>query len=92
MARILTDELLTSAFVVGQGERQVHKDGMPIFNGSGEPKMEPVWVLIFTHVDGETKHVLKIPFDRDGRDKLVEALTGGIAIASQIPGPGPIEL
>lgn len=86
MPRVVEEELIGYGMQVGQGERQQRApDGMPLFTGSGEPKTEPLWILVFTGTDERGRHVVKVPFDQAGRDALVEALTGGIKIVSQIP-------
>lgn len=85
MPKLTVEELVGYGFAVAQGERQLVEGGMPVFNGSGEPKMEPLWLLSLAAVgpDG-SRHEVRIPFNREGRDKLVEGLTG-IQVASQLP-------
>ncbi len=88
MGRITTDELQGYAFNVLTGEEQVYDDGMPVFNGSGEPKMRTVWRFRFAAPtpDGGMHVVITPSMDVEAKNKLVQALTHGIIPASSLDG------
>ena len=92
MARVTTDELHNYRMDVTEGERQVVDNGMPVINGTGEPKTETIWLLVYSMAQPDgTVHVVKAPALTDEqRRKLVQALSGGIHVATHLP-PG-IEL
>ena len=89
MARSIEETLLGVGWAVRQVEVQSTDDkGNPVFNGGeGGPKMEPQWILDLFEQSPFERRVLHVPFDKASKDKLVEALTGGIAIvpAGAIP-------
>lgn len=69
------------------GERQQHEDGLPLFNGSGEPKVEPIWTFVFSaHKPDGDRHVVKFTVDKQGKDELVQALTGVQPVATMPEG------
>lgn len=88
MPRLVEEELAGYGLQVAKGERQVVDKGMPVFNGSGQPKMEPIWLLVFVSDGPAGRHVVKVPFNQAGRDALIEGLTGGVQVASQLPPNG----
>jgi hypothetical protein len=54
--------------------------------GNGAPpRMKPQWVLDLTEQAPHERRTIHVPFDKDAKDRLVEALTGGIQVASQLP-------
>lgn len=85
MAKVTTEELLGYSLSIMQGEQQVHDQGMPVFNGSGEPKMRPVWVMAFSlqKPDGE-RHVVTFTLNEEGRKVVVDALSG-VEIVKTMP-------
>jgi hypothetical protein len=87
MGRVVLEELQGYRMDLQVGERQVHAEGMPIFNGSGEPKMEPIWVFSYSapQPDGGMHTVISPPISDEGRQKLIEALTGGVVLARTMP-------
>jgi len=88
MPRMITEDLVGYKLDLMQGERQVHDDGMPVFNGSGEPKMETTWLLVFTGMgpDGSMHRVMAPMLNAEAKDKLVQALTGGVVVPTiQLP-------
>lgn len=88
MPRLVEEELVGYAVSVLQGERPATDErGNPIFNGMGQPKTEPIWMFAFVgqNPDGG-RHVVKVIFGKDGKDGVVKALTGGLEVASQLPG------
>jgi len=84
MPRVTTDELVGYKFDVMAGERQVVDNGMPVFNGSGEPKVEATWVFQYTGIgpSGDVHRVITPPMNKVDRDKLVAALTGVMPVSS----------
>ena len=90
MARVTTDELVGYAMTIVQGEEAVVDNGMPVFNGTGEPKTQRVWGFVFVAVqpDGTEHRVLGPHFAEAERAKIVQALTGGVEVAHRIPGGG----
>lgn len=57
-------------------------DGQPLFEANGVPKTQPVTTLVFTRVEGDSTHVVKIPFSEDAKAGLIAGLTGGIVVPS----------
>lgn len=95
MARITTDELLGYRFDVKVTDEQViADDGMPVFNGTGEPKLAKAWRFVYSRQqpDGTSHVVISQPFGDEERKKLVEFLTGGVVPVSAIDLPPGIEL
>lgn len=82
MARIVREELNGYRMDLMQGERQMHDNGMPLFTGSGEPRMERTWVFVYTNQseDGSIHAVMSPPMTDDAREKLIQALTGGVVV------------
>lgn len=92
MPRIVEETLVQVGWVVRTVEVPAQgEDGIPIFNGSGEQKTEPQWILDLIDQGPQERRIIHVPFDKAARDKLVAALTGGIVPASEMP-KGPIEL
>ena len=54
------------------------RDGQVLHDGHGLPKMRPITVLGFIALDGT--HVVEVPLDEEGRQNVIEMLTGGITI------------
>lgn len=82
MPRIVEEELVGYGWGLLVGERQaLGEDGQPLFNGgAGGPRMEPIWVFVFQQDTPGKRHIVKVTFDEGDKQKLVEALTGGIAV------------
>ena len=93
MPRLTIDELAGYKFDVMQGEAQVVDGGTPVFNGSGEPKMETTYMFVFTGLTphGDT-HIVRIPIPKEGKEALVQALTGGVQVASPVNLPPGVTL
>jgi len=93
MPRITIDKLAGYRFDVRVAERQVTDNGMPIFNGSGEPKMETVWCFVYTLMqqDGTTHIVEPAPLTDEERKTIIQALTGGVVPASSIELPHGVD-
>ena len=92
MPRNVTEELVGYSMNVQTGERQVVQDGMPVFNGTGEPKTEPLWLMQFIgRSPMGDQHLVQFAMTKDGKDALVRALTG-VQPASAIDLPAGIEL
>lgn len=84
MPRTTTDILDGYGMDIQVGKRQVMDDGMPVFLGTGEPKMEDTWRFVFTATkqDGEQHVVIGPVFVDEGRKLLVEALTGVMPVTT----------
>jgi len=89
--RITVDELQGYEMQILVGERQAVDGGMPVFNGSGEPKMEPIWVFVFSLKEPGVQHVVKFTITAAGKDDVVRALTG-VVPASTLHLPAGLEL
>ena len=89
MPRLTIDELAGYKFDIGTAEQQVTDNGMPVFNGTGAPKMETVWMFTFTGVQPDgSMHIVRITgINDEARKRVVEALTGGVRPASAIDLP-----
>lgn len=86
MARLDEETLIGYQFGVRKVEVQSHgEDGQPLWNGDGQPKTEQQWILDLTETTPLTRHIVHIPLNEQGKTALVEALTGGIQVASSIP-------
>lgn len=94
MPRLTIDRLVGYRFDVRVAERQVHDQGMPVFNGSGQPKMETVWQFVWalTSADGTTHIVEPQPMNDEERKTVVQALTGGVQPATLIDLPPGVDL
>ena len=75
------ETLLAYQFSVQRGEEQEvdQRDGQPLFNGDGSPRMVASTRLIF--VCPATGHVVIVPLPEAAREELVRQLTGGIVVA-----------
>ena len=93
MAREVSETLIGYQFSVRQGEVPVTDEkGNPLFKGgAGGPKMQPQWIIDFIETTPHVRHIVHVPLSREAKDTLVRALTGGIAVASEIP-QGPIAI
>jgi len=61
------------------------KNGQPLFNGDGSPKMVERIMLVFIDEQIFGKHAVVVPLTGENRDELVRQLTGGVVIASSVP-------
>ena len=91
MPRVTVDELQGYEMQILEGEKQAMDGGMPIFNGSGEPRMEPIWVFVFSLVAPGINHVVKFTITAEGKDDVVRALTG-VVPATTLHLPAGLEL
>lgn len=92
MARKTEITLAQIGFVVRkESQQQVGSDGQPLFGDSGLPKMVDVWVLDLIEQKSPSEvEIIHVPFDEAAKERLVQALTGGVAIvpANGIPRGG----
>lgn len=86
MPRQTVDRLIGYRFVVNRGQvPKIAEDGQPIFErGSGAPVMEELTEIAF--LDEASGHTVVVPFSAEGRNHLIEQLTGGILL---VDGVGP---
>jgi len=81
VARQTQDILNGYAFVVSSEELPMaDQNGEPLTELDGSPKTEQITRVIFKSADGT--HVVIVPLNESGRDRLVAQLTGGIVIAN----------
>jgi len=83
MSKLVTERWVGVGWQVGREQVAKHSaDGQPLYTGNGEPQVTEVTVLIFVHPPGSdgSQYVVQIPFEEESRQKLVEALTGGIVV------------
>jgi hypothetical protein len=89
MARITMDELQDYSLAVARLEVPVMDGGMPVFNGTGEPKTEEGWQLIFTMQSPAGLHIVKSPIiDKRVRDNMIQAFTGVVPASTIDLPPG----
>lgn len=92
MPRQVEETLLKVRWAMRKVEVPAHaEDGMPLYPGTGEPRMETQWILDLVDESPFERRILHVPFNKDSRDKLVQALTGGIVPASELPN-GRVEI
>lgn len=89
MPRKIEEELLGYRFQVRtQQTPDTTPDGAIRTNGNGEPKTQTQWLLEF--IDPTTQmHIVRIPLNADGKDAVIQGLTGGLSIAQQMPNQQP---
>jgi hypothetical protein len=80
LPRIVQERLIGYRFEVAQSEEQLAdpKDGKPLFHANGQPKTQTITWTAF--IDDSTGHRVEIPFNEDGKQKFVQALTGGVVV------------
>ena len=85
MPRQIEETLINVQFAVRQMQTQEvdPKDGKPVFNGKGEPKTQPQWVVDFFDAAPHEVRVIHVPLSEDGKNALIAGLTG-IQVASAI--------
>lgn len=83
MPLIRQDQLLGYQVEVRQRREPIIDGAHEVYQQNGDPKLRDVWDLVF--VDPQTAHAIVVSFDRDARDNLVQALTGGIMVADTVP-------
>lgn len=76
-------------FAVEQGEQQrMTPEGLPLMKPDGTPDMEATTVLMFVDQSPGEQRVLRVPFNDEGKAKLIQALSGGLVIAKGLSGLG----
>jgi hypothetical protein len=89
MPRHIVEELQGYRFGVGQREvPDVGADGVQLFDRHGVPKTRTEWVVELVDLQPTHAHVIRIPLTDEAKAELVRQLTGGVALASQIPPNG----
>lgn len=75
--------LANVGFVVRkEAQQEVGTDGQPLFGQSGLPKMVDVWLLdLIEQRSPSDVEIIHVVFDEGGKERLVQALTGGIVLA-----------
>ena len=74
---------LTAGFSLEEGEQQrATPEGLPLFAPNGDPVMEKVTTLVLIRQTQDEQEILKIPFNEEGKAKLVTALSGGVKIVN----------
>lgn len=72
---------LTAGFSLEEGEQQrATPEGLPLFAPDGSPVMEKVTTLVLIRQTPTEQEILKIPFNEEGKAKLITALSGGVQI------------
>lgn len=83
MARQITEMWMGVGFSVEQGKQQRQTpEGLPLMAPDGSPETEDVTILVFVDNTPFGQHVIRVPFNEEGRAKLLKALSGGIVIAN----------
>lgn len=83
MARRTEITLAQIGFAVRkESQQQVAPDGQPLFGDSGLPKMVDVWILDLIEQRSPSEvEIIHVPFDEAAKERLVQALTGGLIVA-----------
>lgn len=66
-------------------EQQLDDKGNPLFGDSGLPRMVDLWILDLIENTPNGVEIIHVPFDEAAKERLVQALTGGLVVASELP-------
>lgn len=82
MPRIIEERWMGIGFdiVTEQAQAVDPKDGQPLHDGKGNPKLEEVATLVLIVPLPDGQRIIRIPFNADAKQKLLGKLTGGLVI------------
>lgn len=82
MPRIIEETWMGIGFdaTTGQSQKLDPKDGKPLFDGKGLPRMEEITTLVLIVPLPDGQRVVKVPFNAESKALLVQKLTHGLVV------------